>query len=65
MTGSELIASVTADGTMGKHTGRRQSPSIEEISQLAYHFYEQRGGGDGHDLDDWLAAEQELLRHYR
>lgn len=26
----------------------------------AYELYEQRGRHDGHDLDDWLAAESEV-----
>jgi len=33
----------------------------EEIAQRAYALYEARGRGDGHDLDDWLEAERELL----
>ena len=33
----------------------------EQIRALAYHLFESRGGGDGRDLDDWLAAEQELI----
>jgi hypothetical protein len=32
----------------------------EEIERRAYEIYQQRGGGDGRDLDDWFAAEQEL-----
>jgi hypothetical protein len=31
------------------------------ISFRAYELYQQRGGEPGHDLDDWLQAEQELL----
>jgi hypothetical protein len=33
----------------------------EEIAQRAYALYEARGREDGHDLDDWLEAERELL----
>ncbi len=33
----------------------------EEIAQRAYALYEARGRRDGHDLDDWLEAERELL----
>ncbi len=29
----------------------------QKIRELAYHFYEERGRSDGHDLDDWLKAE--------
>jgi len=30
------------------------------IALRAYQRYEARGREDGHDMDDWLAAEQEL-----
>ena len=33
----------------------------EEIAQRAYALYEARGREEGHDLDDWLEAERELL----
>lgn len=33
----------------------------EQIRALAYHLFQSRGGGDGHDLDDWLDAERELI----
>ena len=35
-------------------------PSYEQIAEAAYLRYLNRGGGDGRDFDDWLAAEQEL-----
>jgi hypothetical protein len=31
------------------------------IAALAFAFYERRGRQDGHALDDWLAAEQQIL----
>lgn len=31
------------------------------IAALAYQFYEQRGREDGHEVEDWLAAEQRIL----
>ncbi len=37
----------------------------EQIRQLAYHLFESRGGADGRDVDDWLAAERELTAHKR
>jgi hypothetical protein len=49
---------------MGKDTGRRLYPTHDEIAQLAYSLYESRGRQDGHQMDDWLCAEQELVRHY-
>ncbi len=33
----------------------------EEICRRAYVLYEQRGREDGHDVDDWLRAEAELI----
>jgi Protein of unknown function (DUF2934) len=30
------------------------------IASLAYGLYEQRGREDGHDLEDWLEAEQRI-----
>jgi len=32
----------------------------DRIRARAYELYLQRGGGDGRDFDDWLAAEREL-----
>jgi hypothetical protein len=49
---------------MGKDTGRHFSPTREEIAQLAFSLYESRGRQDGHDVEDWVRAEQELVRHY-
>jgi hypothetical protein len=49
---------------MGKNTGRRLYPTHDEIAQLAFGLYESRGREEGHELEDWLRAEQELVRHY-
>jgi hypothetical protein len=32
----------------------------EQIRLRAYQLYESRGRVDGHDLEDWLAAEDEV-----
>jgi hypothetical protein len=34
--------------------------SPERIAARAYELYLARGGSDGQDFDDWLAAEREL-----
>ncbi len=34
----------------------------EQIRQRAYELYELRGQGDGHELDDWLLAESEVIQ---
>ncbi|MBI4341058.1 MAG: DUF2934 domain-containing protein [Candidatus Omnitrophica bacterium] len=35
-----------------------------EVACVAYELYQQRGCQDGHDLDDWLKAE-EIVRRRR
>jgi hypothetical protein len=35
----------------------------DAIGSYAYSLYEQRGREHGHDLDDWLRAEGEVLTH--
>ena len=37
-------------------------PTEEQIRNRAYEFYLQRGCQPGHDRNDWLQAEQELLQ---
>jgi hypothetical protein len=49
---------------LGRNTGRRLYPTHEEIAQLAFSLYESRGRQEGHQLEDWLHAEHELIRHY-
>jgi len=36
------------------------SPTLDEIAQLAYSYWEARGYQGGSSEDDWLRAEQEL-----
>jgi hypothetical protein len=40
---------------------QRRHPIIEAIAKRAYELFLARGGQNGHDLDDWLQAERELL----
>ena len=65
MTTSDIAAILTGERMLTKYTGGVEPPSRDEIARLAYHLYETRGRRDGQDLDDWLAAERELTRHYR
>jgi hypothetical protein len=58
-----IAADTTGKWEMGKYTGRRTSPTHDEIAQLAFSLYEARGRRDGHH-EDWLRAEQELVHHY-
>ena len=49
---------------MGRYTGGRRAPTHDEIARLAYSLYESRGLADGYRMEDWLRAEQQLVRHY-
>ena len=42
------------------HRMGEQRLDPEQVARLAYQRFEARGREDGHDLDDWLEAEQEL-----
>jgi hypothetical protein len=33
-----------------------------QIRQRAHELYEARGREDGHELDDWLRAEEEIMQ---
>ena len=45
-------ATVTADSTAFLE---------EDVRRRAYELYEKRGRKDGHEVDDWLRAEAELI----
>jgi len=39
----------------------RNQPAPEEIALRAYHIYLQRAGTPGNELEDWIAAERQLV----
>jgi len=39
-----------------------QRPSHEQIAARAHQIFRERGGTHGHDRDDWLQAEYELMQ---
>jgi hypothetical protein len=46
---------------------RKASPPTDlevEIRRRAYELYEQRGYTPGHEHEDWLVAEQEVLARF-
>jgi hypothetical protein len=53
-----------APSDTGNNIGRRLYPTHDEIALLAYSLYESRGRQEGHQMEDWLRAEQELVHHY-
>lgn len=40
----------------------RLAPTQEEVAVRAYQLFLDRGGAPGHELDDWLEAERQLLQ---
>ena len=43
-------------------TGAQSQHLAEQIRQRAYELYEARGREDGHELDDWLRAQEEITQ---
>lgn len=41
----------------------KETPTKEEIRLRAFELFSARGRADGKDLEDWLAAERELIEH--
>ena len=63
---TDISAILTGERLLGKNTsGMAPRPSRDEVARLAYEFYEPRGRQDGHDIDDWPSAEQQLAQHYQ
>ena len=52
-----------------EHSGQRHGPAAgavglaerDAIAHRAYELFQERGREMGHDLDDWLRAEHELI----
>ena len=58
----KLVAS--SPKTTAAPVERVPATNLEQaIRSRAYSIYEQRGREHGHDLDDWLIAEAEVLTH--
>lgn len=44
-----------------KRVAISEPPSVEEeIRRRSYELFEARGGQEGHELEDWLRAEEEI-----
>lgn len=39
----------------------RRDPITEAIARRAYELFLERGGQHGHDVEDWLRAEQDII----
>jgi hypothetical protein len=59
---TETVATAD-DRSSGPVTAPRSAaPSQDDIARRAFELYCNRGSQHGHDLDDWLLAEHELLK---
>ena len=50
----------TAGAAITKGGSSRPAPTFEQIAKRSFELYLARGGVEGHDVEDWLAAEAEL-----
>ena len=57
---ADVMPYITGERSMGMYTGGRNYPTPDEIAEYAYHIYEKRGRQKGHEIEDWLRAEQAL-----
>lgn len=55
-----LSVVVKPDGAVGPAASVSDASRADRIREAAYRRYEARGCVNGHDLDDWLAAEAEV-----
>ena len=52
----------TAKAKKTEETADIQRPTYEEIAALAEHYWRERGHQEGDAEQDWLRAEQELMK---
>src|SRR5688500_7091932 len=63
--GGPDTVTAAASGRRNARHGLAFELTHEEIARTAYQLYEDRGGGHGHDLQDWFQAERELREFVR
>jgi Protein of unknown function (DUF2934) len=57
MARSESVETCEIDSSTSHHC-----PTPDEIGVRAHEIFLERGATPGHDLDDWLQAEEELVK---
>ncbi|MEO7965884.1 MAG: DUF2934 domain-containing protein, partial [Gemmatimonadaceae bacterium] len=58
---SEVPVQGTSDGECDLPVFREMSERADAVRMRAHALFEERGGVHGHELDDWLTAEREVL----
>jgi DUF2934 family protein len=54
-------ASAQTASANGSRAEVQKSPISKDVELRAYHIYLGRGATHGHDLDDWLQAERQVM----
>jgi hypothetical protein len=62
---ASYVSSQTTAGQGESRSAIRRSPVTEDIERRAYHIFLGRGAADGHDLEDWLQAERQVLEELK
>lgn len=66
---TRVRAKTLGKGSAARHgegaAGNSLTVPDEQIAVRAYFLYLSRGAAPGHDLDDWLQAERELVEQAR
>jgi hypothetical protein len=60
--GTEKKAAAKTSTKKPQATATPRVPSHDEIARLARQYWAERGHRDGHAEQDWLRAEQELMK---
>ncbi len=63
---TEVVQAMAKQDKEIKQKKVKDSKDLQEIIRLkAYELYVERGGTDGNDADDWIAAERIVLESSR
>ena len=58
-------AKTTTPRSQTKKSSSAQQVPLSDVAQVAYELYLERGREDGHDLEDWLRAEEIVRERQR
>jgi hypothetical protein len=64
-TSNKQVANISGANPASQVKKNSSAPDLEaEIRRRAYQLYEQRGCTPGHENEDWLRAEREVLARH-
>ena len=59
-TSAPMAVKVSGKAASGSGVEANAIPTHADIAKRSYELFLERGGADGHDVEDWLRAEAEL-----